>query len=275
MTTSTWHTEPPLLEAYVAGSLDALAAASVEQHLARCADCRTVVQPLVDRRVLQQAWSGIRDAVETPRQPLLIRAARRLGLSDAHSVLLAATVSLRTAWLISSLIALAFATAAAHLSDGVRFWPFLLVAPLVPLLGVAVSYGPSDDSLEGLIVATPYGRGRLILTRTLAVLVTTLPLSFLVSLTLPGPAWVAAAWLGPALALVPVLLALASFVGPRTAAGLVSLGWVAFVLPSIRTFSPTWPVEPAQQLVLATLALAAIAVLALRAGRTSRIGALL
>ena len=64
----------------------------------------------------------------------------------------------------SAFIALAFALTAAHLS-GDMLWPFLLVAPLVPVLGVATAYGPSWDPLEGLVVTAPYGRTRLILVR--------------------------------------------------------------------------------------------------------------
>lgn len=275
MSTHTWHADEALLAAYVAGDLNAVLGSSLEQHLGRCAPCRAHLRPLVGEPVLERGWLEIRDAVEAPGLPLTVRAARRLGLSEPMSILLAATVSLRTAWLTSSLIALAFAAGAAHLSTSLALWPFLLVAPLVPVLGVAVSYSSSEDALEALVVATPYGRARLIMVRTLAVLATCLPVSFAISLLLPGPLWVAAAWLGPALALVPVLLAISSFVGPRVGAGIVAVGWAAFVLPSVRTLPATWPVEPQQQLVHLTVALAAVAVLAARSRRTARIGAVL
>ncbi|MGH3347972.1 MAG: zf-HC2 domain-containing protein [Nocardioides sp.] len=275
MTAHTWHADDTLLRAYVAGRLDAVTAASFEQHLTRCDSCRAAIRPHADVPALDRTWDGIRTSIESPRQPILVRGARRLGLGEPASVLLAATVSLRTAWVTSSLIALAFAVVAAHLSSDLKLWPFLLVAPLVPVLGVAAAYGSSDEPLESLVVTTPYGRGRLILTRTLAVLATTLPASLLVGLTLPGPAWVSAAWLGPALALVPVLLALASFVGPRVASGVVAVLWAGFVLPSVRPFPATWPVEPQQQVVHLVLALTAIAVLAIRARRTIQIGAVL
>lgn len=275
MTTHTWHADDTLLRAYVAGRLDAVTGASFEQHLTGCDSCRTAIVPHVDVPALDRAWDAIRTEIESPRQPLPIRAARHLGLSESPSILLAATVSLRTAWLTSSLVALAFAAGAAHLAQGQALWPFLLVAPLVPVVGVAASYGSAEDSLEALVIATPYGRGRLILVRTLAVLTTCLPVSFVLSLLLPGPLWVAAAWLGPALALVPVQLAVASFVGPRVAAGIVAVGWGAFVLPSVRTLPATWPVEAQQQLIALALALAALAVLAFRSRGTSRIGEVL
>ena len=116
-----------------------------------------------------------------------------------------------------------FATLAAYASGGTALAPFLLAAPLAPVLGVAAAYGPRQDPLEALIATAPYGRTRLILLRTIGVLVSVLPVTVLLGLAVPGPPWLAAAWLGPALALVPVLLALAAFVGPRTAATVVSL----------------------------------------------------
>ena len=65
---------------------------------------------------------------------------------------------------------------------------------------------------------------------------------------------------------MPVLLALAAFVGPRTAATVVSLAWSGVVLGSTRaSLAPTWPVEAAQQGVYLGLAVAACAVIAIRA----------
>ncbi|MFC4785169.1 zf-HC2 domain-containing protein [Nocardioides sp. MAHUQ-72] len=274
MSTHTWHLGEDRLEAYVAGGLDAVEGTSVEQHLVACVDCRARVGALVDAPALTMAWDGVRSAVERPAQPVFIRAARRLGLSEPAAVLLTASASLRTAWLTSSLVALAFAFLAARVA-GDRIWPFLLVAPLVPVLGVAASYGPSTDALETLIVTSPYGRTRLILVRAAAVLTTCLPFSMLLSLLLPGPLWVAAAWLGPALAMIPVLLAIASFVGPRAAASVVAMGWSAVVLASTRHLAPTWPVDPDRQLVLLALAAVSVAVLVLRSRQTRQLGAAL
>ena len=44
MTTQTWHADRDLLAAYVAGALDPVNGASVEQHLDRCAECRRVFE---------------------------------------------------------------------------------------------------------------------------------------------------------------------------------------------------------------------------------------
>ena len=275
MTTRTWHADESLLAAYVAGDLDALDGASVEQHLGRCGDCRAAVRPLVDVPALDRAWAGVRDAILSPPQPLLIRIARRLGVSEPVSVLLAATASLRTAWLSSAAIALGFATLAVSLTGGELLAPFLIVAPMVPVLGVAAAYGPQQDPLEALVVTAPYGRTRLILIRAIAVLVSVLPVSVVVGLLLPGPLWLAAAWLGPALCLVPILLALSSFVGPRTGASVVAIGWCGVVLLSVRELPATWPVEATQQLSYLALAAVSVVVLLVRSRRDRQIGAVL
>lgn len=275
MNARAWHPDRNVLKSYLDGDLDGVEGASVEQHLLVCAECRSTMGALVEVPELDRVWDGVRSAIERPEQPAPIRLARRLGLAEPTSVLLAASTALRTAWLTSSVVALSFALAAANISDGTTLWPFLLIAPLVPVIGVAASYGPATDPLETLLVTSPYGRTRLILVRTMAVLAVTLPVAALLGLLLPGPDWVAAAWLGPALALIPILLALAAYVGPRVAVGVLAIGWSAVVLPSAVRLPETWAVDPERQLVFLALALAACAVLALRSHQTRQIGAAL
>lgn len=278
MTTQTWHVPEDRLAAYLGGGLTAIEDASVEQHLLACASCRAGIRSLSDASDLaglDDVWHDLATVIHRPPLPIALRLARRCGLGEPTAVLLAATSALRTAWLCSALVAIAFALTAAHLSRGDALWPFLLVAPLVPVLGVATAYGPSWDPLEGLVVTAPYGRTRLILVRTMAVLVTCLPMAALLGLLLPGPGWVAVAWLGPALAMVPVQLALASFVGPRSASLVVTLAWGLFVAGSIRPFGPTWPVEPDKQVVFVALALAATVVLAVRSRASRKLGVVL
>jgi putative zinc finger protein len=265
--TQGWHADRALLSSYLAGGLDAVTGASVEQHVTRCETCRAEVRHLLEPQLLEQTWAGIRDAVERPPLPYPLRLARRLGLSEPSAVLLASAASLRSAWLVGAFLSLSFATLAAYATDGTALAPFLLVAPLAPVLGVAVAYGPRQDPLEALISTAPYGRTRLILLRTIGVLVSVLPVTALLGLAVPGPPWLAAAWLGPALALVPVLLALAAFVGPRLAAATVSFVWSGVVLGSTwAALPPTWPVEAGQQGAYLALAVAAGAVIAIRAG---------
>lgn len=265
---TTWHAGRERIAAYVDGGLDALEAASVEQHLTRCGPCRLEVRDVTDTTALDERWVAIRDAVVQPRRPASVRLARRLGLPDPIAVVLAATAALRTAWLVGALAALGFAFLAAWLSEGSTLWPFLLIAPLVPVLGVAVAYDPADEPLEVLATVTPVGRTRLVMVRTVAVLVSCLPVALVVGLAIPGPTWVAIAWLTPALSLVVIQLALAGFVGPRPASAVVTLGWGAMVLGTLRHWGPTWAVEPERQAALLVAAvLAAVVIVARRLAR--------
>ncbi|MYZ41239.1 zf-HC2 domain-containing protein, partial [Streptomyces sp. SID4917] len=109
--------------------------------------------------------------------------------------------------------------------------PLLLaLAPVLPLAGVAVSYGEHADPMHEIGASTPGGGLRLLLTRTTAVLAVSLPLLTLAGALLPSSAASmevpgAAAWLLPALALTLATLVLGSYVGCRTAAGAVAGAW--------------------------------------------------
>jgi hypothetical protein len=113
---------------------------------------------------------------------------------------------------------------------GVR--PLLLaVAPVVPVVGVALSYGAHADPLHEIVAATPSAGLRLVLTRTAAVLAVSLPLLTLAGLLVPSSgAPGAAAWLLPGLALTLASLALAGYVGFRTATAVIGGGWLCAVL---------------------------------------------
>jgi hypothetical protein len=272
MNASTWHADNGLLAAYTEGRLDAVVAASLERHLDSCSQCRSALPSVVPAAVLASLWRTIRDTVEVPHRPLVVRVAQRLGLTEPTAVVLAATTSLRIAWLSSAFVALGFAVVAATVGGGSFLWPFLTIAPLIPVLGVAAAYGPSDDPFEVLAVTAPYGRTRLILVRTLAVLVTSVPGACLLGLAVPGPTWVAAAWLGPALAMVPLMLAMASLMGPRTSSAVMTILWCGVVLGSVRRFPATWPVEAHQQVLYLVLATVATVVLLVRSRQTRQMG---
>lgn len=119
--------------------------------------------------------------------------------------------------------------------------PLLLVtAPVLPLAGVALSYGRHADPLYEIATATPSGGLRLLLTRAAAVLAVSVPALTLAGAVLPvaagGPG--AAAWLLPGLALTLGALALGSFVGSRRGAAAVGGAWLAFVVAPAAATGP-------------------------------------
>ncbi|MFD7934464.1 hypothetical protein ACFV4T_07980 [Streptomyces sp. NPDC059755] len=101
----------------------------------------------------------------------------------------------------------------------------LLLAPLLPLVWVAVSYGGKADPFAPVVRTTPAGGLRLLLLRTGVVLTISLPLLAAAGLAgLSGSLW-AAAWLMPCLTLTLATLVLSSYVGCLLGAGAVAITW--------------------------------------------------
>ena len=225
----TWHVDPPLLERYTLGVVDEARAYSVEAHLLACPRCRAGVSGAVSRERLDRVWDRIQDRASSVRRGVTERALVRLGLPDHVARLLAATPSLRVSWFGAMAIALGFAVLAARTGDaGVVL--FLTLAPLVPLAGVGAAYGPGLDPTYEIGLAAPMRSYRLLLTRAVAVLATSIALASLATLALPRLGWPAAAWLLPALGLSAVSLALSTYWSPRWAFGSVAFAWVGAVV---------------------------------------------
>ncbi|MEV5047491.1 hypothetical protein AB0N20_23360 [Streptomyces griseoincarnatus] len=107
---------------------------------------------------------------------------------------------------------------------------FLALAPLLPLAGVALSYGPRMDPTYEMAVVAPMHGFRLLMIRTVAVLAAGLGLNGLATLALPGYGLLALSWLLPALALTATALALSARLGPVLAPALTGGGWVALLV---------------------------------------------
>ena len=178
----------------------------------------------------------------------------------------------RGAWLLGVFTVLVFAGAAALLAEDTGLTLFLIVAPLIPVAGVAASFGGDADPAHELMTVTPYSSLRLLLLRTAGVLATSVPVTVLLGLALPGPAWLAVAWLTPAVAGVALTLALSPSFDTYTTAAVIGVVWSAAVLAAYRLGDPVEAVEPLMQLVLAAVALLALAVLVLRSPSNDLLG---
>ena len=130
------------------------------------------------------------------------------------------------------LIAVLFALNAASTStaDGAeRIIGFLTIAPLVPLLGVALAFGPGVDPTHDVAVATPVDGFRLFLVRAVTVVMASCLLLLFVALVVPEGGWYRAAWLLPSIAATTVALALSTRFDPRVASGIVAAAWLALM----------------------------------------------
>lgn len=261
---ATWHVDTSVLESYAAGRSTQVGGASVEAHLMECRECSSVLRELMPSEPLDQAWRAIRAHVEEPRAGVVERFLAALGLSSDSARLLAAVPAFRGAWLLGVFTVLVFAGGAAVRAEDSELTLFLIVAPLIPVAGVAASFGGDADPAHELVTVTPYSSLQLLLLRTFGVLMTSVPLTVLLGLALPGPAWLAVAWLTPAVAGIALTLALSPHLDTSMTAAVIGVVWSTAVLSAYRLGDAAEVVEPVMQLVLAAVALMALAVVALR-----------
>jgi hypothetical protein len=264
MTTQTWHASDETLQRYARGETGVAVMASVEAHLLRCETCRERLAPAVEAP-LEAAWTQIADRIQAPRPPFVVRLMRRCGLNESDGVLLTTARSLNGAWLLATLAVVLFAALAAIASTAQGQALYLLVAPLVPVSGVVVAFA-SSDPLADLTATTPYSKARLALLRTVAVVITSVPLAVAVGVGIPGIAWLAFAWLLPALALTLATLVGMTWWKPEPVGIVVALAWVAVITVARSRDDVAAAVGFELQIVyLAVAALAAVA-LAFRIG---------
>lgn len=224
---TSWHADPELLAAYADGRLDLARTTSVEQHLLGCGRCRAAVAGVADRPLLDRVWADTVDVLDRPRASVGERILAALGLAPRAARLASVASNAHRAWLWSCALLAAFAFAAPR-TDGRLTTLFLVLAPLVPVSGVALAYGPDTDRMHEVVAATPYPRLRLILLRSLLVVPVTGALLLVTGFTVPGGPRASALWLLPGLALSAITLALETRFGALRVGAALSLAWIVF-----------------------------------------------
>ncbi|MEO8266254.1 MAG: zf-HC2 domain-containing protein [Ilumatobacteraceae bacterium] len=224
------HLDEQLLIGYCELSVTAATAAAIEAHLMTCASCRAEladVAALADDGPLDQqsVWDGVLERVDRPTRSITERLLGVMRVRPDTAKLLATTPALRLAWLAAVVFVAAFAAAAARF-DGDGPWLLLVIAPLLPVAGVATAYGPALDPTYEIGVAAPMSGLRLTMLRTLAVIATTIPLLAVGALVAPGGGWTVFGWVLPSFALVAMTLALSTVISPERAGVVVGVGWM-------------------------------------------------
>ena len=228
MNSVSWHCDADLVQQYASGRTNLAVSASIEAHLVACAACRSLLAGGTGSADLEQIWTGIRATIERPTLPPVLRLLRRIGLSERDGVLLSASQSLRGPWTLATSAILVFAAAASFPGQMIGQALYLLVAPLVPVLGVVAAFAAGDTTAE-LTGPTPYSKTRLALLRTLAVIVTTVPLIVALGTVVPGIGWLAVAWLGPALGLTLTALVALTWLRPMITGSVLAAAWLLVV----------------------------------------------
>jgi hypothetical protein len=209
-------------------------------------------------------WEAVLEEIERPSARRTERLLVRLGVRQSDAVVLSAAGTLRAAWFTGMVAMLGFVMVAAALGQDGGVWLFLLMAPLIPVAGVAAVYGPSADPLYEAVQATPYSMVRLALLRTSFVLVTSVPAILVAGLLLPTSVVVTVGWLLPSAGFVVAVLTASSWVDPDQAATAVGACWFVAVALAARSGDPLDLFDPLALAIYLVVLVAAGGLLAQR-----------
>jgi len=226
----------------------------------------------IDQR-LEANLDAIMGEICAPPRSRLERALLAVRVPEPTARLVAATPVLRWAWFaaVGVVLLLAASAGAEQWQPGDQLAVFLALAPVVPVLGVALAYGPHADRAHEVAVAAPLSGLRLILLRTVTVVVAAAAVSLLTVLAAPTGGWLQLAWLLPSLATTTTALAIATHVGVRRATIGVAIGWLAMVIVVAQLSNDaTAPFHAPGQLVALAVAVLAAAVVAIDRDRLDR-----
>ncbi|BEL05399.1 zf-HC2 domain-containing protein [Actinoplanes sichuanensis] len=242
------HPDVAVLARYADGDpgLDEASVWSVESHLETCADCRARLAehtPDDVHALLDLVTAGIDRGVTDGPAPVPRRrlSRRRFAVSLAP-------------WLTMTGAVLGCAVLLHVLYPDLPSL-VLLLAPVAPLPGVAVSWTRRTDPAWELVAGTPRAGLGLLLRRTAVVLAVVIPLLAVAGARTGAPL---AVLLTPCLAFTAASIALGALIGVRRAAtGLAAVWAAAVVAPSLATAQVPALLQPG-----GTAAWAAVAVLA-------------
>ena len=225
------HAGEDLLASYAAGMVGPAAAWSVEAHLTGCASCRSALSAQVDADRLARNRSAllVRAAIgdggpgAAPALPLRCPrpSAPPAGGDPVVAQVLAAVDRGRAGCggrgsrrRQARLDRAGRHVGPAGYPDAAAVAPFLLVAPLLVLAGVAAAFLPRFDPAYQLAAAAPFSGFTLLLVRAVCALAGALVPVAGAAFVLPGPGWLPVALLLPSLALCGFALAAATVMGP-------------------------------------------------------------
>lgn len=266
------HASMRIIDAYARGGTDLAADEvwAVEAHLEACRVCRDRLSAAVGAEVpavaslVDTVWSGLEPQLAvTATMPRGRRWSARLSrwMTPTMVPWLAMVVGVTLLALLLDLVG----TGTGEVSL------VLLLAPVLPVLGVAASWSRGLDPAYELTASVPRAGLYLVLRRTASVLGVVVP-ALLVGGLATGV--MVAQWLLPCLAFTATTLALGSVVGVTRAAVALTIVWAAVVVaPTLATSRTAFALQtdglPAWGLILAL----GIGVVIARRGAYSVLGA--
>ncbi|MFE6500522.1 zf-HC2 domain-containing protein [Kitasatospora sp. NPDC057738] len=225
------HASRQLIDDYARGdtTIPADTVWALEAHLETCAPCRSRLAASVATGV--PGIAALVDTVRAGLEPQLDAAAAVAPRRHRPGWVSSWLTPVMTPWLAMTAVVTLLALLLDAVAPAERFGGASLVsliAPVLPLCGVAASWSSGLDPAHELTASTARAGLPLLLRRTTAVLVVVLP-PLLLGGWLTGT-MTAAQWLLPSLAFTSTALALGSVVGVTRAAVGLALAWGAVVL---------------------------------------------
>lgn len=182
--------------------------------------------PTIDPARLERNWQAITFELDAPAPSRLERFVRRLGLPARLTRVALATPSLRRAWFVAIGVVMTVALISGDAANRENILGFLVIAPLIPVLGVSFAYGVEADPAHEIGVATPMRGLTLVLTRAAVILSVSAVLLTVSAALNPASGLWAVAWLLPSVALTFTSLALSTWLPPRKAAAATAGTWL-------------------------------------------------
>ncbi|MFF3749918.1 zf-HC2 domain-containing protein [Streptomyces sp. NPDC002018] len=264
------HASAPLIARYAHGDpgIPGDEVWALEAHLESCAPCRARLASAVESAA--PAVNALIDGVWSELAPLLPTTAPMPGRRRWALPLLAWASPVMVPWVCTTVLVALFAVLFDRSSGpGVSF--VLLLAPVLPVLGVAASWARGLDPAYELTAGTPRAGLPLVLRRTTSVLVVVISV-LAVAGWITGTA--VAQWLLPCLAFTTGTLALGGLVGvSRAAAGLV-LAWAAVIVaPTVVVSRTPFALQPEALPMWGAVLALGLAVVIARRGAYALLGA--
>ncbi|MGW7411286.1 zf-HC2 domain-containing protein [Streptomyces sp. NPDC054863] len=265
------HASVRLIERYVRGDPGLVADEvwALEAHLEGCRVCRDRLSAAVEvgapavAAMTDAVWAGLEHRLDaaTPAPPRRRRARLSAWTTPAMTPWLAMVLAV-------TLLALLLDVAAPGPGEVSLV---LLLAPVLPVCGVAASWSRGLDPAYELTASTPRAGLQLVLRRTASVLAVVIP-------TLLAGGWAtgvtAAQWLLPCLAFTSMTLALGGVIGVTRAALALVAAWVAVVAaPTLATSRTAFALQPYGLPVWGLLLALGVGVVVARRGAYTVLGA--
>ncbi|NLU71396.1 zf-HC2 domain-containing protein [Streptomyces sp. HNM0575] len=239
------HASMRIIDAYARGDSDIAADEvwALEAHLEKCGACRDRLSAAVTSEA--PAVASLVGTVWSELEPRLATAVPTPPRRRWSGRLSAWMTPVMVPWLVMavSVTLIALLLDVSGVRPGLGDEPLvLLLAPLLPVCGVAASWSRGLDPAYELTASAPRAGLQLVLRRTAAVLAVVIP-PLLVGGWATGVG--AGQWLLPALAFTSAALALSTVVGVTRACAALVVVWAAVVLaPTLATGRTAFVLQP-------------------------------